>query len=100
MDPPIGILDKEVLDVTDLAVAGMDMVRGDRFDAAEMRIAVVSLRGDILLPRRLDSGEARYRQGTAHIAVAAHVNAACPNRAPAIVIVDEVPICREPAGHC
>jgi len=28
--------------VTDLAVAGMDMIPDDRFDAAEMRIVVVS----------------------------------------------------------
>ena len=49
-DAPIGILHEEVLEVTDLAVASMDMVSGDRFDAAEMRIAVASLSfGKILL---------------------------------------------------
>src|SRR5271169_5098939 len=42
MDAPIGILHKEVLDVTNLPVAGVDMVPGDRFDAAEMRIIAAS----------------------------------------------------------
>ena len=49
MDAPIGILHEEVLDVTDLAVAGMDMVPGDRFDTAEMRIVVTSLSSDNVL---------------------------------------------------
>ena len=49
MDAPIGILDEEVLDVTDLAVAGMDMISGDRFNAAQMRIVVVSLSGGNIL---------------------------------------------------
>ena len=30
------------VDVTDLAIAGMDMVPGDRVDAAEMQIVVAS----------------------------------------------------------
>ena len=50
MDAPIGILHEEVLDVTDLAVTGMDVVPGHRFDAAQMRIVVVSPSiGDLLL---------------------------------------------------
>src|SRR5664280_861614 len=36
MNAPIGILDEEVVDVADLAVARMDMITGDRFDATEM----------------------------------------------------------------
>ena len=44
MDTPIGILDEEVIDVANLAVARMDMIPGDRFDAAEMRIIVTPLR--------------------------------------------------------
>jgi hypothetical protein len=42
MDAPIGILHKEVLDVTNLPVAGLDMVPSDRFDAAEMRVIAES----------------------------------------------------------
>ncbi len=39
MDPPIGLLQEEVLDVADLAVGGMDVVPGDRFGAPQMLIA-------------------------------------------------------------
>src|SRR5579872_14858 len=49
MDAPIGILHEKVSDVTDLAVAGMDMVPGDCFDASEMRVAVVLAAGNVLL---------------------------------------------------
>src|SRR6185312_17174687 len=49
MDAPIGVLHKEILDVTDLAVAGMDVVSRDSFDAPKMRVVVVSLSvGDTL----------------------------------------------------
>ncbi len=43
--PPELIRPGRILDVTDLTVAGMDMVPGDSLDAAQMRIAVVSLSG-------------------------------------------------------
>ena len=39
MDAPISVFHEKVRDVTALAVAGMGMVPGNRFDAAEMRIA-------------------------------------------------------------
>ena len=42
MNAPVGILDKEVIDMTNLAVARMDMVPGDRFDTAKVRIVVTS----------------------------------------------------------
>ena len=42
MDAPIGILHEEVLNVTELAVTRMDVLPGDRFDAAQMRIVVAS----------------------------------------------------------
>ena len=59
LDTPIGIFDEEVLDVTDLAVAGVDMVPGDRFDAAQMRIVVASLSGgNILLKQPQNPGQA------------------------------------------
>ena len=44
--------------MTDLAVAGMDMVSGDRLDAAQMRIAVVSLQvGKIVLAPDRSQGQ-------------------------------------------
>jgi hypothetical protein len=42
-NPPIGILDEEVLGMTDLAVAGMDVTLGDPLDAAQMHVVAVSL---------------------------------------------------------
>src|SRR5271166_3383636 len=62
MDAPIGILQEEVLDVTDLAVAGVDMIPGDRFNAAEMRIVVALLRrGNILCAPHRSGGTVRAR---------------------------------------
>jgi hypothetical protein len=41
-DVPVGIIHEEILDMTYLAVGGMDMVPGDGCDAAKMRITLVS----------------------------------------------------------
>src|SRR5471030_3216668 len=40
VDAPIGVLDEEILDVTDLAVERVDMVSGHGCDTAEMWIVV------------------------------------------------------------
>jgi hypothetical protein len=43
MDAPIGVIDEEILDVADLAVAGIDMIFGDGFDAAQMSVVATCL---------------------------------------------------------
>jgi len=45
MNAPIGILYEEVLDVTDLAIARMNMIPGDRINAAKMWVIVTLKRG-------------------------------------------------------
>ena len=58
MNAPIGILHKEVFDMAYLAVARMDVIYGDCFGAAKVRIVVTPPRsGDIFVaPHGLTGG--------------------------------------------
>ena len=41
MDTPVGFFQKEVFDMTDLAIGRVNMMTGHRRDAAQMRIAII-----------------------------------------------------------
>jgi hypothetical protein len=55
VDAPVGLLDEEILDMTNVSIGRMDVVALDRLDAAQVRIVPVPLRvrGLVLIaPRR------------------------------------------------
>ena len=88
----VGILNEEVVDVANLAVARMNIVPGDRFDAAKMRIVVTSIGGGNVFRATTGSLQRQRRHGAAPVTktetVTTHVKARTPVWAPTIVIVD------------
>ena len=62
-DAPIVILDEEVFDMTDLAVAGMYMISGDLPDAAKSGITLASLFGVNVFSRSINSGDGTEPRG-------------------------------------
>src|SRR5574338_344840 len=85
-DFPASIIHEEVLDMTDLAVAGVDMASGDRCDATEMRIARIGVPIDVseVMWARLRFMEWRdewCQYGVTHIGETAD-----PIRIPAVIV--------------
>ena len=72
LDAPIGIFDEKVLDLTDFAVAGVDMIPSDRSDATQMRIVFVSLSSGNILLKQLGIRDRRHWHGATPVTVATH----------------------------